>query len=103
MIHRVRHIGVAQLAKTMGVLDALLGLVFAVCFFLIGSMVPSSGLGKAFPMGGIGVVILIPLLYGFFGYIVGALIAWLYNVVAGWVGGVELDLQPMESERAEPV
>lgn len=102
MVFRVRHLGVAQLAKTMGVLDALLGLVFAVCFFLIGSMVPSSGLGKAFPMGGIGVVILIPLLYGFFGYLVGALIAWLYNVVAGWVGGVELDLQSMESETAEP-
>lgn len=103
MIFRVRHLGVAQLAKTMGVLDALLGLVFAVCFFLIGSVVPTSGLGKTFPMGGIGVVVLIPLLYGFFGYIIGALIAWLYNVVAGWTGGVEFDLQSMESESTGPV
>jgi hypothetical protein len=103
MIHRVRHIGVAQLAKTMGVLDLLIGLVFAVCFYIIGSMTPGGEMAKAFPMGGIGVVILIPLLYGFFGFLVGALIAWLYNVVAGWVGGVEIDLQPMESERAEPV
>lgn len=103
MVFRVRHLGVAQLAKTMGVLDLLLGLVFAVCFFVIGSMAPGGEMAKAFPMGGIGVVILIPLMYAFFGYIIGALIAWLYNIVAGWTGGVEFDLQSMESETTGPV
>jgi ribose/xylose/arabinose/galactoside ABC-type transport system permease subunit len=96
MIHRVRRIGVAQLAKTMGVLDLLIGLVFAVCFFIFASMMPKGQLGQAFPMGGMAMLIFLPLLYGFFGYVIGALIAWLYNLVAGWVGGVELDLEPVE-------
>jgi hypothetical protein len=103
MIHRVRHLGVAQMAKTIGVLDLLLGLVFAACFFIIGRITPGGGMGRVFPMGGVGMIILLPLLYGFFGFLIGALIAWLYNVVAGWTGGVEFDLQSMESESTGPV
>jgi hypothetical protein len=92
-----------QMAKTMGVLDLLLGLVFAVCFFIIGSMAPGGEMARTFPMGGASWIIILPLLYAFFGFLIGALIAWLYNVVAGWVGGVEIELQPMEAERVEPV
>ncbi len=46
----------------------------------------SSLLGAAF---GVGAVILLPLFYGL-GALMALLTAWLYNVVAGFVGGVEV-------------
>ena len=33
-----------------------------------------------------------PLLYGILGVVFGALIAWFYNLVAGWTGGIEMEL-----------
>ncbi len=27
------------------------------------------------------------------GFLAGALVAWLYNVIAGWVGGIELAVE----------
>jgi len=34
--------------------------------------------------------------YGIFGYVFTALTAWIYNVVAGWTGGVEFTLSDSE-------
>ena len=42
---------------------------------------------------GVGSIIFMPLFYGLFGFIRTLLMAWLYNVVASRVGGLELDLE----------
>jgi hypothetical protein len=53
----------------------------------------SGGIGS----GGIGMVmgaasiIIFPLLYGCFGFVASLIGAWLYNVVAGLVGGIEIE------------
>lgn len=36
----------------------------------------------------------LPLLYGLLGFLGAALYAWLYNVLSGWIGGIEVDLRP---------
>jgi hypothetical protein len=93
MKHRVQRINVAQLAKLMGVLDLMLGVVVGVCFYLF-STVAGSAASSMFPMmGGIGMLIFFPVMYGVFGFVGGALIAWLYNLVAGMVGGVEFEIE----------
>ena len=38
-------------------------------------------------------VVVAPVFYGLTGFLAGALTGWLYNLAAGWVGGVEVDLQ----------
>ena len=49
-----------------------------------------AGLGALF---GVGAVIFLPICYGVLGLLAGALTAALYNLFAGMVGGVEMDLK----------
>jgi hypothetical protein len=95
MVHRVQRVGVAQLAKVMGVLYFLMGIVFLVFFLIISRTMPGAA-GTALPgFGfGMGMFIFMPVFYALLGAVFGALGAALYNVVAGMLGGVELDLVP---------
>jgi hypothetical protein len=36
--------------------------------------------------------VLLPLLYGGLGFVMTAIMAWLYNMAAGVVGGIEIDV-----------
>lgn len=42
---------------------------------------------------GVGAIIFLPIMYGIMGFIGGAIMAFVYNVVAGIAGGVELELE----------
>jgi hypothetical protein len=42
---------------------------------------------------GVGAIVLFPVFYGVLGFIMAAIMAGLYNLFAGLVGGIELDLQ----------
>jgi hypothetical protein len=94
----VRRLGVWSVAKMYGTIAAamglLLGLLFA-CASLLGAGLASqnsdlpAGMAAAF---GVGAVVILPIMYGVFGVIGGAIGAGLYNVFAGLVGGVELDI-----------
>ncbi|MEK6374241.1 MAG: hypothetical protein AABO58_16260 [Acidobacteriota bacterium] len=42
---------------------------------------------------GAAAVVALPIFYGILGFIMTLIMAALYNLVAGWVGGVELDVQ----------
>jgi hypothetical protein len=41
-------------------------------------------------------LVLIPFLYAVIGYIGSAIGCWLYNIVAGWSGGIAFTLEPAE-------
>ncbi len=88
----IKRVGVLQLAKILGVLYLLMSAIFClpagVFMMLIGGF---QGQEQGF-IGGIGMFFL-PVLYGVGGFIGGAISAALYNVVAGLVGGIELELQ----------
>jgi hypothetical protein len=94
MVHRIRHIGVAQLAKMLGALYLALGLIFGVLIWAFSSM--AGGAGGKLGLFGLGAasVIIIPICYAVIGVVFGAITAWLYNMIAGSVGGVEIDLEP---------
>ena len=91
MIQRIRRLGIGQMAKVMGALYFLIGILIAAIMGLFGSMIPTAGEGSTALFGG-AFLIAMPVLYGLFGLVSGALIAWLYNVVAGFTGGIEMDL-----------
>jgi len=42
---------------------------------------------------GIGAIVLLPILYGGLGFVVAIIARWLYNLAAGFVGGIEIDVQ----------
>ena len=75
----------------MGVLYFLIGALFIPFFLLMGMMAPSGTEGFGF---GTMFALAMPILYGIFGIIGGAIGAALYNVIAGWIGGIEFDIDP---------
>ena len=98
-MHIVKSVGVLSVAKIFGMIYGCIALIF-VPFFLIFAVMGSfagSLTGQANnPLAGIfGIVlaILMPVLYGAFGFIGGAIGAFLYNLFAKWVGGFELELE----------
>ena len=44
-------------------------------------------------LAGIEAIILLPVLYGVLGLITSVIAAWLYNLAAGFVGGIEIDMR----------
>lgn len=92
----VKRVGVLSLGKIMAVLYAGIGVIAGVIIALISSMGGSAFAHQGTGMGlglGVGAIILFPIFYGVMGFIIGLISAWLYNLAAGFIGGVELDLQ----------
>ena len=92
----IKRINVLKLAIFQGALMAAFGLLAGVFFLLFGSMLGRMGgdSGGAIGMiGGIGAIIFLPILYGIIGFISGAIGAFIYNLVAGVVGGIEIEVE----------
>ena len=93
----IRRIGPISCAKIAGTLYAILGIVLGAIFSLIGvagAFATQGADNPIFPMlFGAAAIVVLPLLYGCLGFVMALIGAWLYNALAGWVGGIELDLQ----------
>lgn len=91
-----------SLGKVLGALYAILGLIggliFAVFAILAAIIGGASGGGGEAALGGVVVavfaVIAAPIIYGIMGFLFGLLGAFLYNVVASFVGGVRIETAP---------
>lgn len=86
MVQRLSRFSVGQTAKVIGLLYGLIAVIFIPILYLINEMSPQK---DSF---GLGVVLLLPVLYGLFGYVFTAIGCALYNWVAGKVGGIEFSL-----------
>jgi hypothetical protein len=93
----VRRVGPLSVAKVAGALYAIMGLIFGgiLTVFSLAGAVASAGEDNPFVgvLFGIGAIVLLPIFYGVLGFVVTALMAALYNVVADAIGGVEVELE----------
>lgn len=93
----IKRIGPMSLAKITGTLYAIMGLILGAIFSFVALVgVFSADLSDegGFPaVFGVAAIIILPFVYGGLGFVATLIAAWLYNVLAGVVGGVELDLQ----------
>lgn len=87
-----------SVAKVAGVLYALIGLIAGACFSLLGVALSSfaSNSDNHLPpmlgaMFGAGAIIILPIVYGIFGFIFALIGAFIYNIVAGIAGGIEIE------------
>lgn len=88
MAKQIRRFGVGQTAKVVGVLYTLMGLLFVPFFALATMLAPSED--SALPLW---LVAIVPVLYGLLGLVFTAIGCLIYNMVAGWVGGFEIELE----------
>lgn len=104
----IRRVNALSCAKVGAALYAGLGLLIGACFSLfflvLGGMfgmpdgVAATGAGgvgaSSFSMlFGAGAIVMLPIFYGVIGAIGGLVTALLYNLVAGVVGGIEIDVE----------
>ena len=94
----IRRVGVWSVARMYGMLSAVAGLfgglLFA-CIALVGSgFAPRNEGMPAFAgaLFGVGAIFILPIFYGVLGLLVGAIGGAIYNVFAGMVGGIEIDV-----------
>ena len=110
----IRRFGVMSVAKVYGLLTFIFGLIFGVLYglFLIlfgAAMTAASSEGINTAAGGVGTVALgvgmmigLPIFYGLMGFIMGAISALVYNILAGLVGGIKFELEGVQQEYAPP-
>jgi len=93
VLHRV---GPVSCAKIVGTLYTVLGLFIGGVISMAamaGGFASDSSRGAGFgAIIGVGAIVFFPILYGCIGFVASLVGAWLYNMIAGVVGGIEMDL-----------
>jgi hypothetical protein len=93
---RIGPISVAKIAFIVyGGIGLLIGVIIALASLLGATLGAANGEHSAWlgALFGVGAIVVLPLLYGFFGALSLLILSALYNFVAGMVGGVELTLE----------
>ena len=90
----VKKIGVLPLAKMMTLFGLIWGIISGIIrgtlVELYAPIMGPVGRWGLTAFGGVAVFVLMVILGIIGGFILGAVIAFLYNVFAGWIGGVEI-------------
>jgi hypothetical protein len=93
----IKRIGALSCARIVATLYAVMGLVVGGIFSLValagGFASDASGATGLGALIGVGAIITFPILYGCVTFVVTLISVWLYNVMAGLVGGIEMDVQ----------
>ena len=93
---RITYISPLSLAKVALVLYGALGLIvglFFAAFSIFGAAIGAASGEESAMFGaffGIGAIVLMPIFYGGMGALMAVISAWLYNVAAGFIGGIEI-------------
>ena len=95
MKHQVSRISPHQTAKVFAIAYLLAGILLAIFWWfarsVIGPFGPTPHPMQGFP--GRGLILLMPIGYAVMGYLSTLVVCWIYNLVAGWVGGIEITLE----------
>ena len=92
---RIKRISPLQLGKMLALLYGIIGLLaipFLLFFSTLMAQLPPEQRGPLMAMGA-GAALFAPILYAVVGFIIGVIGAVIYNVVAKWVGGIEVEVE----------
>src|SRR5438034_10830641 len=104
MTRRIKRIAPLQAGKMLGLLYACMGLIVLPIFMLAAAAgafaqhaqgAQASSTAPAAVVAGImvGMGLFVPVIYGVMGFIVVVIGPALYNLVAGWIGGIEVEVE----------
>ena len=92
---RIKRISPLQLGKMLALLYGVLGILFVPFFLIMSLMAPHmpSQQRAGFMAFGVGFAIAFPFIYAALGFIGGVVTAFIYNIAAKWVGGIEVEVE----------
>lgn len=99
----LKSIGVFSMGKVTGCAQALVGLIFGGFMTLLAMAGIAAGGqgGIEAAIFGVGAVVIMPIMFGIFGFIGGIITAVVYNIVLSLVGGLELEFESQGYQAAE--
>jgi hypothetical protein len=77
-------------AATVGILYFILGLLIVPIFYFAALANPTGKMPTI-------ILVLVPVGYAVLGYIVTAIMCWLYNIIGSWTGGIAMTLEADEA------
>jgi len=88
---RIKRFGVIQTAKVAALIYFIVFAIFCIPIGLISNAIgqelfPEMAIGGTF-------LVIVPFLYAVFAFIVTAISCWIYNLIASWIGGIEVQLE----------
>jgi hypothetical protein len=106
---RIKKLGILSVAKIYAVMMFVMSLLISIpygLFIIVIALSGASTLGAekgGFMLGGggvvlgLGIMIGIPIMYGLIGFVAGVIGALIYNIFAGLVGGIEIEVENVQS------
>jgi len=93
----LKKIGILSLGKIAGLFGVIYGLLAGILVSVVYAKLEAfpqmtEQLGLISQLGYSSIIIL-PILYGIIYFISGIVTAFIYNLLAGWIGGIELELR----------
>jgi hypothetical protein len=101
-VQRLVRVGVFSFAKVLGFVGLLMGLIVGIPYGLIVILIglagaagnqQAAGVAALGIGGGLAIMVLFPLVYGFFSFVGGLIYALVLNFVLGLAGGLELEIR----------
>ncbi len=99
----IKSLGILSVAKMYAILCFLMSLIIAIPYGIIimifGAAMGTSGqegaggVAAGGIVGGLMIMVLLPIVYAIIGFIGGIIMAAIYNLVANVVGGIEMELE----------
>ncbi|WP_420583232.1 hypothetical protein [Reichenbachiella sp.] len=89
---RVKKFGVLQTAKVAAIIYAIVSFVVFLPFALIGTMFTDEFFPEFSEFGPVA-LLFIPLMYGLIGFIFTAIGCVVYNLIASFTGGIEIEME----------
>ncbi len=92
---RVKRIAPLQLGKMLALLYGIMGLIFCPIFLIMSLVASHSPSPQRVGMMafGTGFALMLPFLYAAMGFIGGVVSAFIYNIIAKWIGGIEVEVE----------
>jgi len=99
----IQSIDIRSCAKIVGATYGAMGLLFCPLLLIaaLGGVLSGDNSGVN-AVGALLLALLLPILYGGLGFLMGALGAWVYNIVASTVGGIQIELRDTASPSGFP-
>jgi len=92
-MRRIKRIGVLKTSLVAAIVLLFVSVIFVIPMGIIMALVSAFEL-SSFAIWSIPLIFILPIFYGVFGFISTAIVCLVYNLVAKWTGGVEVETEP---------